>query len=457
MTKDYDFDYDLIVIGSGASGSTAAIAAAREGKRVAIVEAKSFGGESPNYGDIPMKAFLHAANLYDEARHGARFGIRSATLGYNYPSIRAWKDLAIKRTGVNGNRRYYEEQGIHTYVGLAHFLSPNEISVSRRHLAATNFLVATGSTWQIPDIPGIQSVKYLTPETILDITRPPKSIVVIGGDDTGVEIAQLMATFGTKVHIIENEKHLLPSYDHEAGELIERLLSEQKGVVSLTSAEVVGLQKDGLMKRVIYSRGGVEKSLKVDEVVFADKRQPSTDIGLDNAGVKYSKQGICVNDFLQTSNKHIYAVGEVLEHSSNTHTAIIESQIAVNNIFHRNKISPDYSSIINIVFSTPNIAQVGFTEDYCKRHNIKIKKGIAPLNIIARSNTSDFRDGFVKIISDTKGALLGACLVAPHGSEIIHELALAIKCHLNASDIASMPHAFLSWNEAVRVAAGKIV
>src|SRR6478735_6396347 len=180
MAKKVQFDFDLIVIGSGAGGSAAATIAARAGKKVAIVEADTFGGDSPNWSDVPTKALLHAAHLYDEARHGSRFGLRSNTLGYNYPSIRAWKDLAVKRTGAGGNRKFYENEDIATYNSPAHFLSPNEITVNRRHLSAANFLIATGSHWVTPDIPGLADVGFLTPRTILQAIRPPKSLFIIG-------------------------------------------------------------------------------------------------------------------------------------------------------------------------------------------------------------------------------------------------------------------------------------
>jgi len=456
MAKKYEFDYDLIVIGSGAGGSAAATIASREGKKVAIVESGSFGGDSPNWGDIPTKALLHVANLYDEARHGARFGLRSSTLGYNYPSIRTWKELAVKRTGAADNRRFYENQGISAYSGIAHFLSPNEISVNRRHLSASNFLIATGSKWTIPEIPGLETTKYLTPRTILETIRPPKSLLIIGGGESGIEIAQLMATFGTKVYIVEKASRLLPRHDNEIGDLIERILSEQKGVTALTHSRVLSIEKDGLGKRVIISRAGTEKSVKVDEVLIADGRNPSIDMGLENAGIKYTANGIDVNDYLQTNVKHIYAAGEVLGNNSHTHTALIESQIVANNIFHRDKISPDYSATPNIIFTNPGVATVGLSEDDCLKRDLPINKAIAPLSIVARSNTSDFRDGFVKIITDKKGTVIGASVVAPHAAEIIHELVLAIKYKLTASDLASTPHAFLSWSEAVRVAASKL-
>lgn len=456
MAQKNIFDYDLIVIGSGAGGSLAATIAAREGKRVAIVEADAFGGDSPNWSDIPTKALLHVATLYDEAKSGARFGLRSATLSYNYPSIRAWKELAVKRTGAGGNKRYYENQGIDAFAGTAHFLSPNEISVNRRHLSAANFLVTTGSHWIIPDIQGLDKIGYLTPRTILEAIKPPKSLFIIGGGNTGVEIAQLMAIFGTKVYIAEKAGRLLPHHDSEIGELMERLFTEQKGVVTLTHSRVVSVEKDGLSKRIIISRGGVEKSVRADEVLVAAGREPNVDLGLANAGVKYTAKGIEVNAHLQTNIKHIFAAGDVLGKNNQTHTAILESQVAANNILRRNKIVPDYTATPEILFTYPGIATVGLSEDDCLKRDLAINKAIAPLNIIARSNTSDFREGFVKIITDKKGVLLGAAIVAPHAGEIIHELTLAIKYSMTASEIAQTPHAFLSWSEAVRVAAGKL-
>ena len=229
MPRKNSFDYDLIFIVSGACIRGAASLAARAGKRVAIVEADTFGGDSPNWSDVPTKALLHASHLYDEARHGARFGLRSNTLGYNYPSLRAWKDLAVKRTGAGGNRKFYENEGIATYNSAAHFLSPNEISINRRHLSAEQFLIATGSHWVAPDVQGLADAGYQTPRTLLEVIRPPKSLFIIGGGTIGVELAQMMATFGTKVYIADIAARLLPKEDEEVGHLMERLLREQKG------------------------------------------------------------------------------------------------------------------------------------------------------------------------------------------------------------------------------------
>lgn len=456
MAKRTTFDFDLIVIGSGAGGSAAATIAAKRGKRVAIVEAETFGGESPNWGDVPTKGLLHAVQLFDEAKHGSRFGIRSSMLSYNFPSLTAWKELVIKRTGAGGSRRHYENLGIKTFHGVAHFLSPNEISVNRRHLSAKNFLIATGSELAIPDIIGLDTVKYLTPRTLHTVLRPPKSLYIIGGSNTSIELAQLLAILGTKVYIAEVASRLLPREDSEVGELMERLLKESKGVTVLTQTRTISVVKENVAKRVTFARGDTEKSVRVDEVMVCAGREPVVDLGLENASVDYTPKGIEVNKYLQTSASHIYATGGVLGRDGYTHSALLESRIAAHNIMNKSKVEPDYSATPRVTFCFPAIASVGLTEDDCLRRDLDIKKSIAPLNLIARSNTSDFRDGFVKIIADKKGVIVGATVVAPHAAEIIHELALAIRYNMTAADVASTPHAFLSWSEAVRVAATKL-
>jgi pyruvate/2-oxoglutarate dehydrogenase complex dihydrolipoamide dehydrogenase (E3) component len=265
-----------------------------------------------------------------------------------------------------------------------------------------------------------------------------------------------MAIFGTKVYIAERASRLLPHQDAEVGTLMERVLQEQKGVVTLTQSRVLSVVKDGLGKRVIISRGGVEKSIRIDEILIATGRAPIVDLGLENATVKYTPKGIEVNEYLQTTAKHIFAAGDVLGRDSYTHTALLESRIAANNILHKTKAVPDYTATPGVVFTYPGIAHVGLNEDDCLKRDLAINKAVAPLNSVARSNTSDFRDGFVKIITDKKGVILGATIVAPHASEMIHELALAVKYGLTADDIAQTPHAFLSWSEAIRVAAAKL-
>lgn len=455
--KKKQYDFDLIVIGSGAGGSAAATIVARAGKKVAIVESEVFGGTSPNFGDVPTKSLLHAAQLFHEARHGARFGLRSATIGFNYPSLLAWKDMAIKRTGAGGNKKYYENEGITSIEGAAHFLSPHEITVNRRNYSAASFLIATGSSWKIPDIKGLGTIDYATPQTIFDTIRLPKTLYIVGGGETAVELAQFMAIFGTKVYLATTSSRLLPEYDNEVGELLHKFLGTQHGVTVLANTETLAVEKENIALRVTYGHSGQEHSLRVDQLLIADSQTPNLDIGLENAGVEYTNSGISVNDYLQTSVKHIYAAGNVLGQHTYTHAALLQSRIAAHNLLHKNKLLPDYSGMPRIVFTHPAIASAGLTEKECVERHLQIRSAMAPINIVARSNTSDFHEGFVKIITVKKGVILGATVMAPEASEIVHELSIAIKYGLTAAQIASLPHAFLSWSEAVRVAANKLV
>lgn len=399
---------------------------------------------------------LHAANIFDSTRGAKKYGIRIAAAGYNYPSIRAWKDVAVKRTGASGSERYYRAQGISVFNGTAHFISPHEITVNRRHLSAANFLIATGSSWDLPNVAGLGKVKYLTAREALDLTRPPKSLVVLGGGATGCEFAELFATFGTKVTILDIAPRLLPHEDEETSSVIEDFLHTKRGATILTKAKAISAVNEGPMVKVTYLRGGDQHTIKAEKILVATGKTPSTDLGLENAGVEYSHKGIEVDDYLQTTASNIFAAGDVLGKYMYTHMGVYESRIVANNILNRAKIKPEYHAVPRVTFTTPEVASVGLSEADCLRRDLPVKKAVAPLNIISRSNVTDTRDGFCKVITDRSGYIIGATVVAPHAGEIIHELTLAITHGITAHQVANTLHAFPSWSEIVRVACGKI-
>lgn len=456
MAKKQTYDFDLIVIGSGAGGSVAADIAARAGKRVAIVETDMLGGECPNYGCVPTKALLHAANLYDSARGAERFGIRLSAMGYNYPSIKSWKDTAVRRTGTSDSEKYYRSQNITLLRGTAHFLSPHEITVNRRHISSHYFLVATGSVMHLPDIIGLDKISYLTSRTALDMIRPPKSICIIGAGSTGCEFAELLATFGTKVTIIDIAGRILPNEDEETSSLIESYMSKQRGMTILTKTKIINIADDGPMVKVTYLRGGEQHTVKAEKILVTTQKTPNTDLGLENAGVEFSHRGIDVNEHLQTSVPHIYAAGDVLGRYMYTHVGVYESRVVANNILRKHKVATDYRAIPRVTYITPEVASVGLTESDCLRRDLEVKTAIAPLNIISRSNVTDTRDGFCKVITDRSGVLIGGTVGGPHAGEIIHELTLAIQYSLTSAEVANAIHAFPSWSEIVRVACSKI-
>ncbi len=455
--KKRKFEFDLIVLGTGAGGSAAANIAAKNGLKVAVVENDLFGGESPNYGEIPVRALSNAVKIIWQAKKSSKMGIRSGGVGLNFPTLMSWKNLVIERTGAHDNKKFYESAGITTFRGNARFVTPNEISVNQKHISASKFLIATGANFEIPNITNLENVKYLTPRTILDIQKPPKSIFIIGGGPEAVEIAQILAILGTKVYISEISARLLPREDEEVGITIENIMVENMNIFVLPQTRVVAVEKDGMGKKVIFQRGGSEKFVRVEEIMVAGNRKPNTDIGLENANVEYSDDGIIVDEHLQTSAKHIFAAGAVLDGKFSTTEALLQSRIAANNIIKpRSKISPNYSAIPRTISSIPEIASVGLTEDDCIKRDLRIKTAIAPISLIARSNTEDFQSGFVKIICDKKGKILGGSIVAPEASSMIQEIGLAIKLEISAHELAELPHTFQSWNEAIRVCASRI-
>lgn len=451
------FDYDLIVIGSGAGGSIATAIAAHHNKKVALIESNALGGDSANFGDVPTQSLLNVARIYGEAREADMFGIRSGAIGYNYPTIKAWKDKVVSRVGEGGSKRYYESLGVQVVLGLAHFISPHEISVNRRHLSADHILIASGGEWVIPDIEGLQKFGYLTPRSALDLIRPPKTMFVIGGGTTGLEFTRLFSTFGSKVYVSEIAPRLLPREDQEVGELMTTILSKRNGITPLVETRVIRITREGLSRRVHYIQGNDEKSVRVDEILVASGKSPQIDIGLENAGVAYSPRGIEVGVHLQTSAKHIYAAGDVLGGFGLTHVAVMESRVAAHNILNKNKLTPDYTAVPRISYLVPEVASVGFSEDDLIKRDLSYHKSVVPLSLIGRANITNQRDGFVKILADKKSRLiLGATVVCPSAGEVIHELTLAIQHDLTVDMVANTLHAFPSWSEAVRVACAKI-
>lgn len=457
MAQKPTFDYDIIIIGSGAGGSPAASILSNSDKKVAVIERSAFGGESPNYGDIPTGAMIHISKVYRNSKTASKFGLRTGSIGYNYPSLLSWRESTIKRTGVSGNRHYYEKQGISTFSGNAHFLSPNEITVNRRHLSARKFLIATGSDWQLPNIDGLENINYFTPKTIFKLTRPPKTLLVIGSSVEAMELSHVFSSFGTKVYIAESSDRILSEFDNEISDTIANDAKRSRGISIMTNSKIMSIQKSGLQKRVSILRSGRENSLKIDEVLVADSRTPNTDLGLENAGVKYSQRGIIVNKHLQTSVRHIFAAGSVLDSSLQTNEVLATSQVAAHNLLRRNQIEINYAPKLKVAFTQPEIAQVGLNEKICAKRGLNFNVAVVPLSLISRSNITDNQTGLVKLISNKKGFIIGGSIIAENASDMIAELALAIRYKMTAKQLYETPHSFTSWSEAVRIAAGKLL
>lgn len=452
------YDYDFIVIGSGAGGSIAAQLVAKAGKKVAIVEAGTFGGECPNYACVPTKALLQAASIYDAAKKGSRFGIRGTTLSYNYPSIKAWKDLAVHRTGTYLQEKLYSEQGISAIHGSAYFLDPHTITIGTVRLTAKNFLIATGSEVVLPSVSGLARSGFMTPREAVNLTRPPRSIAIIGGGASGCELAQLFAIFGSKVYLIESADELLSAADPQAGRILHERFEREYSMSVFTGTTLEEVEKLPGRKKLSLLSDGKSQTIMTDQILVTAGRKAVVDVGLENAGIDYQGGAIAVNSALRTSSPHIFAAGDATGIFPFTHTAMYQSRIVAYNVLHpRRGITASYTAVPRCIFTNPEVAIVGATEQLLKNQNRSYKAATVPINIVGRANIADFSDGFVKVLASSKtGILLGATIVCPSAGEMIHELTLAIANHMNVKHVANTIHAFPTWSEAIRVACSKL-
>ncbi len=459
MIRRPRYDYDLLVLGSGAAGSTAALVAARADKKVGLIEADIFGGGAPNWGDIPIKTLMGVAQLYNRIQRGHQFGLDTSRVDFDYPAIQHWKNTVVERTGAGDNEHYYNQQGIDTFYGKGVLRDQHTVTIGDHEVTAGHILIATGAHVTQPAIAGIETIDWLTPRTALKLSRPPRSLLIIGATTVAIELAHFFATFGSTVSVAEQSSRILPTEDEEVSEAVSSLLQRDQPLSVLTQTTIRSLMRGPSGNVIVqYIRGGIERTMEVERVLVATKPEPTIDIGLDNAEVTYSPDGgVEVNQFFQTNVRHIYAAGHVLGNDVPTHTVLSEGRLTAHNILHpKSQMTLDYELVPRATFIYPEVASVGFNEDDCIKRDLKINKVLVPLGMIARSNTSDFREGFVKLISDKQGVLLGGTIVAPRASELIQEVTLAIKHDLTAEQLAELPHVFLTWSEAVRTAASKL-
>ncbi len=275
------FDYDLIVIGSGPAGASAALFGSEAGQKTAIVESDKWGGSALNYSDVPASTLFEFSHLYHEAIRGSRFGLSSSTLRYNYPTAQNWKQLVSRKTGAN-SKKLLESAKIACFSGFASFLSSTEIAIKDTVISAPKIIIATGSKLNSGDISGIESTTCYTPAEALALPRPPKSVFIVGGGSTGVELANYFAEIGSQVIIGELAERILPREDEETSSFITQYFENSLQIKVLAQSRIVAIQpssKPGFQK-VIFRRGTQEKSVDVSTIVLATGSKPVTNLSL---------------------------------------------------------------------------------------------------------------------------------------------------------------------------------
>ena len=451
LLKRKHYDYDLIIIGSGAGGSVAAHYARELGKTVAIFEAGAIGGECPNYACVPTKALLHAGHVYETVKSAKQYGIEATHVPVNHHQVKKWKDLVVSRTGASHGVAAFHKDGIEVIRHKAVFVSSHEVEAGGKIYSASKFIIGTGSETFIPPITGLPDVGYITYKEAVDLEKLPQSLLIFGGGAIGCEFAQIFASFGTKVTIVNRSEKLLSKEDTEVSDLVKALF-ENQGISVLTETGVVKVEKKHDKKVVHFQKGAEEYFGEFDEILIATGKVPLFNFAPEKAGIKIEKGHLKVNKELQTTNPHIYAAGDVVGPYLFTHVGNYQSYIASHNAFSSKKIRPNYKVVPRCVFIRPEVASVGISEKEATEKGIKIKKGIMAIGILGRANTSNDFDGFVKVITDRYGVIIGGSIVAPRAGEMIHEVALAIQTETTAKELSEMIHAYPTYSEGIKIA-----
>ncbi|MGV8855542.1 MAG: dihydrolipoyl dehydrogenase [Devosia sp.] len=455
--------FDLTIIGSGPGGYVAAIRAAQLGLKVAVVEKwATHGGTCLNIGCIPSKALLHASELFEEAGHGFKpLGIDIPAPVLNLPQMMNHKTETVA-ANVGGVDYLFKKNKITTFQGIGTIAAPGKVRVTPQNGAATeietkNIVIASGSV--SANLPGIEidEKKIVTSTGALTLEKVPGKLVVIGAGVIGLELGSVWARLGSQVTVVEYLDRILPGMDSEVARQFQRMLQKQ-GMEFKLSSKVSGVDKqdDGSLKvNVEPAKGGEAELLDADVVLVAIGRKPYTEgLGLDIVGVALDERGrVRVDGHYKTSVDGIYAIGDVIAGPMLAHKAEDEG-IAVAEILSGQAGHVNYAAIPSVVYTNPEVASVGKTEDELKAEGIEYKIGKFPFSANGRAKAMLATQGFVKILADVDtDRVLGAHIVGKNAGEMIHELVVLMEFSGSAEDLARTTHAHPTLSEAVREAA----
>lgn len=449
-------DYDLVVIGGGPGGYVGAIRAAQLGMKVACVEKRgALGGTCLNVGCIPSKALLETSHKFEEAeKHFAQVGIKVKP-ELDLKTMLKNKDEIVK--GLTGGiEMLFKKNKVDYIKGHGEITGKNEVSVGKDKYNAKNIIIATGS--DVMPLPGVEiDEKQIVSSTgALALPSVPKSMIVIGGGYIGLEMGSVWRRLGTKVTVVEFLDRITPGMDNEVSKQFQKLL-EKQGIEFKLGHKVTGAKKakTGVTLTVEPAKGGDAETMKAEVVLVSIGRKPYTDkLGLENVGIKTDERGrIPVNDQWQTTQPHIYAIGDVIAGPMLAHKAE-EEGVAVAEILAGQHGHVNYGVIPGVVYTHPEVASVGQTEEQLKEAGIGYKVGKFTFMANSRARAINDTDGFVKILADKEtDQVLGVHIIGPDAGTLIHECCVAMEFGASAEDIARTCHAHPTLNEAVKEAA----
>ncbi len=442
--------YGLIVIGAGSAGLTAAGFAAQRGVRVALVEKHRVGGDCTWTGCVPSKALLKVAKVAHEARTAAHYGICTAPPTVSMSKVRAYVRRVMAEIYEHETPERLAHQGVEVIIGAARFLDAHTIQAGEQTLSADKFIIATGAHPLIPDIPGLQETPFLTHLQIFDNDQLPERLIVIGAGPIGAEMAQAYQRLGSQVILVDIA--LLPRDEPEVAEVIGRVFAREgiqfvKGLVTAARQEEAGI--------VVTVE---DQGYRGDMLLVAVGRVPVVEgLDLDKAGVAYSPKGIQVDDELRTSVKHIYAAGDCVGGYQFSHLAGWQGARAVRNALLLDRDSSFNDWVLWTTFTDPEVAHVGLTEAQARNNfGTSVRATRWDMDRTDRAVVENERDGFIKVIHQNDGTLLGATIVAGRAGEAITEFVLALKHGLKVDDLANAIHVYPTYSTAVMQLAADI-
>ena len=445
------YDFDAVVIGAGPGGYVAAIRCAQLGLKTAVIEAVDVGGTCLNRGCIPTKALLHPAEIYETiAKEAAQAGVHADNLAVDYSEVYAFKEKVVKRM-TGGVEKLLKGRKVTIIKGRATLTGAHSLVVDGKEYTSDKIIVATGSEPARIPIPGIDGEGVLNSNGVLASDKLPEKVVIIGGGVIGIEFATLYNSFGKDVVIVEALPRIMSTMDEDASTVMSDVLSS-KGVEIHVNAKVTEI-KDG--PTVVYDENGTIGEASGDLVIVAIGRRPVTkDLGLEAVGVKVSDRGFVeVNDKLETSVPNIYAIGDITGKVQLAHVASAQGCVAAANAAGGNK-TIKYDVIPSVIYSNPEVAAVGITEAEAKAKGLNINTGFFSTAGNGRSVILGSTSGFVKLVTEAvTGEILGATIVAPHASDMIAELAVAMNSEATIEEIADTVHPHPSVSEIIMEAA----
>ena len=453
--------YDVIVIGSGPGGYVAAIRCAQLGFKTACIEKYStFGGTCLNVGCIPSKALLDSSEHYHNAAHTFKtHGINLDNLSVDIAQMMKRKvDVVNKNT--SGISFLFKKNKIDSYQGVGSFKDKNTITIKKadgttEEITGTNIIIATGSKPSSLPFIKIDKKRIITSTEALTLTEIPKHLILIGGGVIGLELGSVYSRLGAKVSVIEFMDGIIPTMDKALGKELQRVLSKQ-GMEFYTGHKVTGATAKGKEVTVTFDApNGDKKELKGDYCLVAVGRIAYTDgLGLENIGLTVEERGrkITVDEHLQTSVKGVYAIGDVIRGAMLAHKAEDEGTLVAEQIAGQ-KPHINYNLIPGVVYTWPEVAAVGQTEEQLKEQGIKYKVGSFPFRASGRAVASGDLDGFVKVLADAEtDEILGVHIIGPRAADMIAEAVIAMEYRASAEDVSRASHAHPTYTEAFREA-----